>query len=1027
MISVFWAYAQPSNNLPSGAITLSVLSGDVYTSPEYDNKGAYSYDVYAGQYIVKCGLSKKDVWFKFRLPISGSTNVSIQSQSDFGWAIYSKGTTSDKYLTCSISTPIMVNGDPGDDIFIRVWGVSSATDATGAIDDFKVILDDSSGGNVTPISSQTFSGISFTGGVGSYCDGEKGLSVQMDNSQAGSNYEYLLMRNGVSFGSKKTGTGGAIQWDDLPDGNYTVRGVDTNQGKYVEMNGNAVIKRNSLIDRFGYLYEKKITINGSKVTGDHLDFPLLIHLIDAELKDGVVHSDGFDIVFSDENFMKLDHEIESYNDANGELYAWVRIPSLKAGIDTKLRIFYGNKLVTSDPSSKNTWLSYQGVWHLSDMTDASEFNLDAIDYLSTQVDGVFNSGWGFEGRIDSYLDLQVKPSDYKPHGMFTFSFWYNKKNNGNTTIFDFGDITGDSNYSKWNVELKIQEPKTTLSFNVGDAYTFGSFKKEFNTPTDWIPIHGLYDGSGIKLIISEASKTIVVEENIDLFWGSVNFTNLSTLLQIGKNFDGSIDEVRLSGEIKSEDWIKTEVDNILDPDSFISTSASTRNSVADFEVCYNDITTYNVSNVSGQTYTWSVSGGNIISGQNTSEIDVEWTSSPASIALNQETLAGGCMTHGVNYSIQTDTTPPVADSNTLTDLTQCSVATPTAPTATDNCGATITGTTTSTFPITTQGTTTVIWTYTDSNGNSTTQTQNVIIDDTTPPVADSNTLTDLTQCSVATPTAPTATDNCGATITGTTTSTFPITAQGTTTVIWTYTDSNGNSTTQTQNVIIDDTTPPVADSNTLTDLTGQCSVATPIAPTATDNCGATITGTTTSTFPITAQGTTTVIWTYTDSNGNSTTQTQNVIIDDTTPPVADSNTLTDLTGQCSVATPIAPTATDNCGATITGTTTSTFPITAQGTTTVIWTYTDSNGNSTTQTQNVIIDDTTPPVADSNTLTDLTGQCSVATPTAPTATDNCGTTITGIPPAPFPLLLRAQQLLSGLTPIAMEIQPPKLKM
>ena len=327
------------------------------------------------------------------------------------------------------------------------------------------------------------------------------------------------------------------------------------------------------------------------------------------------------------------------------------------------------------------------------------------------------------------------------------------------------------------------------------------------------------------------------------------------------------------------------------------------------------------------------------------------------------------------------------------------MATPIAPTATDNCGATITGTTTSTFPITAQGTTTVTWTYTDSKGNSNTQTQNVIIDDTTPPVADSNTLTDLTgQCSVATPTAPTATDNCGATITGTTTSTFPITAQGTTTVIWTYTDSKGNSNTQTQNVIIDDTTPPVADSNTLTDLTGQCSVATPTAPTATDNCGATITGTTTSTFPITAQGTTTVIWTYTDSKGNSNTQTQNVIIDDTTPPVADSNTLTDLTGQCSVATPTAPTATDNCGATITGTTTSTFPITAQGTTTVIWTYTDSKGNSNTQTQNVVIKDITKPVLTSC-LSDITinasaGVCSaIATWITPTVTDNCVGSVT----------------------------------
>ena len=41
---------------------------------------------------------------------------------------------------------------------------------------------------------------------------------------------------------------------------------------------------------------------------------------------------------------------------------------------------------------------------------------------------------------------------------------------------------------------------------------------------------------------------------------------------------------------------------------------------------------------------------------------------------------------------------------------------------------------------------------------------------------------------VDTLTAPTATDNCSGTITGTT-STFPITAQGTTVVTWTFEDA----------------------------------------------------------------------------------------------------------------------------------------------------------------------------------------------------------------------------------------------
>ena len=56
-------------------------------------------------------------------------------------------------------------------------------------------------------------------------------------------------------------------------------------------------------------------------------------------------------------------------------------------------------------------------------------------------------------------------------------------------------------------------------------------------------------------------------------------------------------------------------------------------------------------------------------------------------------------------------------------------------------------------------------------------------------------------------------------------------------------------------------------------------------------------------------------------NGNTSTQIQNVIIDDITAPIADVATLADITAECEVVSITAPTATDNCGATITGTTT----------------------------------------------------------------------------------------------------------
>ena len=210
------------------------------------------------------------------------------------------------------------------------------------------------------------------------------------------------------------------------------------------------------------------------------------------------------------------------------------------------------------------------------------------------------------------------------------------------------------------------------------------------------------------------------------------------------------------------------------------------------------------------------------------------------------------------------------------------------------------------------------------------------------------------ECEVTSLTPPTAQDACVGTVTGTTNTPFPITTQGTTTVTWIYDDGNGNTITQNQDVIITDVTGPLADVSSLPVINAECEVTNDNPPTATDNCAGSITGTPDVTFPISTQGTTTVIWTYDDGNGNVSTQTQIVVVEDVTSPVADQNSLNDILAICEVASVAAPTATDNCIGSVTGTPDVTFPITTVGTTVVTWTFDDGNGNTSTQTQNIVI-------------------------------------------------------------------------
>jgi hypothetical protein len=259
------------------------------------------------------------------------------------------------------------------------------------------------------------------------------------------------------------------------------------------------------------------------------------------------------------------------------------------------------------------------------------------------------------------------------------------------------------------------------------------------------------------------------------------------------------------------------------------------------------------------------------------------------------------------------------------------------------------------------------------------------------------------ECS-ASVTAPTAIDSCAGPITGTTTDPTTYNTQGTFTVHWTYNDGNGNSSTQTQTVIVKDITKPVPTLATLPDVTGECSATISSAPTATDNCTGVITGTTADKLTYTTQGEHIVTWSYDDGHGNITTQTQKIIVRDTTPPAVTpppNVSVTTGAGATSCGVVISDvtlgtaTARDNCAAATpvrsgvpAG---NNFPI---GTTTVTYAARDGAGHETTATQTVTVTDNTPPSiacpANITIMDNVPGSCGASVnPGVPVTSDNCG--------------------------------------
>ncbi|MDX2361075.1 MAG: HYR domain-containing protein [Crocinitomicaceae bacterium] len=269
--------------------------------------------------------------------------------------------------------------------------------------------------------------------------------------------------------------------------------------------------------------------------------------------------------------------------------------------------------------------------------------------------------------------------------------------------------------------------------------------------------------------------------------------------------------------------------------------------------------------------------------------------------------------------------------------------------STDVCSVVTLSADLTSFTCSDTGVVAVTLTVMDASGNTSTCVSNVTVTDggaPTVPVV----INDTIGCSV-TPTAPIATDACMGAITATTLTAFPISMDSL--VTWIFDDGNGNISTVDQQFIITDGDSPIPLNVPLADLTGECDyTGTPTAPQAWDACAGTVIGTTSDVGPWTTQGTHDITWAFDDGNGNIAYTVQHVIITDVTAPVADAGSLADLTGLCSVDAPTAPTATDNCEGSITGTTTTVFPVTTAST--ITWTFDDGNGNITTQTQDVII-------------------------------------------------------------------------
>lgn len=320
-----------------------------------------------------------------------------------------------------------------------------------------------------------------------------------------------------------------------------------------------------------YTYEREIRIDHTKVgRGGLSNFPVYVTLTDADMV-AKAQADGDDFRFLSATGTQLDHEIETWNTATGQLAAWVRIPSLSDKVDTLIYLQYGNATTASQQDSAGVWdADHVLVWHLDDAStgtadDSTTNNRDGTASQITATTGVFGGAANWATASTSRY-VQISVTGFHPTTVATHEAWFRTTATGTRNLFSYA-TAGDAN----TFRLDDQDDLTAYI----DGTSGGGSGLEVDDG-NWHHVAMTWDSAdGIARIylngVAQDASTINMGFTMSATGGLVLGQDQDSVLggfSTGDAWVGDIDEFRLSGVARSEAWLQTTYNNGSNPATF---------------------------------------------------------------------------------------------------------------------------------------------------------------------------------------------------------------------------------------------------------------------------------------------------------------------------------------------------------------------------------------------------------------------------------------------------------------------------
>ena len=371
----------------------------------------------------------------------------------------------------------------------------------------------------------------------------------------------------INGGERVKGAGGnGLQFNGVSDH------VDCGNDPSLNLTGGITIEAWMKPEVSDWKFKKIMAVDHTKVTGTLSNFPLLVSVTDADLKDilngGSVQVDGDDFLFTDENGNQLSHEIESYDGDTGKLAAWVKLPTLSHSTDTNVFMHYGNPGCENQQNAAAVWdANYKMVQHLQEK-NGLHFDSTSNGNTGTCHNGVIQDEHGkMDGadRFDGSNDYMVFPDRASIDiggNELTLETWIYPHN---VDSHDFIISRGEDLYAvllSWR-SIEFYFMKAGWDWQYIET-SYGSVDADHQ----WYHISVTMKGENVKIFIN--GERSGERNNGGQLQSSQSDLKIGSKITDEWFFDGIIDEVRISDVGRSKEWVETSYNNQVDPGDFLS-------------------------------------------------------------------------------------------------------------------------------------------------------------------------------------------------------------------------------------------------------------------------------------------------------------------------------------------------------------------------------------------------------------------------------------------------------------------------